>query len=1023
MSPRPNEVDANSTDLHRALLEWSGQTIIRIDSSGSNRLFSAGLLTLDGDQHAPSTLLDMLRPADRERVYQLGLAAARTPGGRVQTTVEVSDTNGAVRDLDLRFVNAAHDERIGGLLIYAQDGAQSALADREVFVQAHSAAFAAAFAEAKTTRIQQTMEEQLQAFVSLVNADNGAVGYLSSSGENFGDLVVAGRRVATSRIELTDLVEDPTAWARRGEPLVVKLLDRPDLHSEPREFLLVPRVWNEGKIGFVVVSGPLGFWQPTMLPIAIVFADLVGFAISRQSSAQALVASEARLRTMIGQSSDFILLLDGKGRLTFVNSAAQTFLGLSEEEILGQNFQRFIEPEQHHHGLGVDGRVAADFSFRARRADGEIRWIDGTMQNFLSDPSIGSLLVNARDTTNYREAHDAVTDQAKATELIATVARRFARGRTRDAEANLTATAEDLRNYFEASMTVIWRTDERGIELRPVASLHDSGDLAQFEKSVPVRHLLHRAGHLRTGDVVVEDRNSDDRGGLIELIEEPLLPPIETLVAVPILSQNRLVGLITLSGWGRLKVSETSRIATRAVAEVLASSFSKFDAEQTLRRKASTDDLTGLVNRSALRELIDGAISELRSTGEVVSVALLDLDEFKVINDTMGHESGDELLRALAIRLRQATRNDDVLARLGGDEFVMLMRSNSSVSETEFRDRLCEVFSAPFMLRGKSIRLSASVGLAQATDDSMSADELLRRADIAMYQAKGSGRGQVQLFADHMSEAFLETQALVEEIRFGLDTDQFHAWLQPILQRGDCAETSDDLRPVGFEALARWHHHDKGLISPATFIPVAEQNGLIIELGDRIAMCAMSALQSLMSEGLATSSTFVAVNISTEQLETVGFSDRLVAWTLEYGLTPQQIHLELTESILAEERHLQRLLNMRALGYHLAIDDFGTGYSSLSYAREMPADSLKVDRSFVSGVATDRRDHALAAAVISLGRALGMRIVAEGVENDEQLRSLLELGCDRFQGFLFARPMPLEEVCAWLVHNESRTSV
>jgi diguanylate cyclase (GGDEF)-like protein len=468
------------------------------------------------------------------------------------------------------------------------------------------------------------------------------------------------------------------------------------------------------------------------------------------------------------------------------------------------------------------------------------------------------------------------------------------------------------------------------------------------------------------------------------------------------------------------------------VCEVLASSFSKLEFEQTLRRRATTDDLTGLVNRSALLELLEGSLQASVSSGEIVSVALLDLDEFKIINDTMGHQTGDELLRALAIRLRQSLRVDDVLARLGGDEFVVLMNTTAPVLESDFRDRIDGVFDAPFSLQGRSIRLSSSVGVAQGSSlGGTTAQELMRRADIAMYRAKLRGPGAIQLFEDDMDTGVRATMQLVEDLRAGIDGDQFEVWLQPVMERrltdnvvptlsmlsgpsdGAAAVTIFDTSLAGFEALVRWNHPTRGLVMPIDFISVAEQFGLINEIGGIVLEKAMAALRALLDAEEVPVGTFVAINLSTAQLVAPNFGESVLSLMLQSGLSPSQIHLELTESILAQQAHWERLAWLRALGFQLAIDDFGTGYSSLSYARDMPADSLKVDKSFVAGVAIDRRDHALAAAVVSMGHALGMTVVAEGVESEDQFVALAGLGCTRFQGYFFARPMPLAGFRDW----------
>jgi diguanylate cyclase len=1026
---------AGSESLNQAVLEWSAQTVLRATSSGSiERLVDADFLGIEAQASATKRFLDTLTPEHQESVVRLALETAAVPGARARCSVPAFATNGSIRHLDIRFVNAMNDPRVGSLLIYVQDGTDTATAEKQIYVQSLIADFAAAFAGSMSSQLQETIDEQLVELINLFEAAAGTIGLFDKDGTLQEHVFRNGVNSPTTKraiFSIADLLPDPYGWARRGEHLTIsKRIISESGNPEVGELLLIPRRWPDNQIGFLGLCGPEGFARRELVPIAISFADLVGGSMARIRAVRSIVESEQRHRLILDRSPDHLMLIDKEHCFTYVSPSVERFLGLTSDELLGTHVKQYVHPDDYAQlQCFRDGHV--QYSLRARSADGTWRWVEGTLQVLLGDPSINGLLVNGRDVTDIRKAREALVRQQSATELIATISRRFARGRTRDSEQLLIATAGELLTHVGAQEAIVWRINDNGTEL--VANAYFQS-LIEAERTLPIRLLQEYLPELIAGDVTFALAASKHNTEFLEVVHTEGRTELRTVIAIPVLAQQRLVGLVTMTSDVDVDVDESTKVALRAVCEVLASSFSKLEFEQTLRRRATTDDLTGLVNRAALHELLESSLIESASSGEIVSVALLDLDEFKIINDTMGHETGDELLRALAIRLRQSLRTEDVLARLGGDEFVVLMTTAGPVSESELRERIDSVFATPFSLQGRSIRLSASVGVAQsALAGVTSAQELMRRADIAMYRAKLRGPGEIQLFEDDMDTGVQATMQLVEDLRAGIEGDQFEVWLQPVMERrskepslilamfsgqpsvnvGPPVVTIFDTSLAGFEALVRWNHPTRGLVMPVDFIPVAEQFGLINELGSIVLRKAMSSLRSLLDAEEVPPETFVAINVSTAQLVAPDFGESVLSMMLQSGLSPSQIHLELTESILAQQMHWERLSWLRALGFQLAIDDFGTGFSSLSYARDMPADSLKVDKSFVAGVAIDRRDHALAAAVVSMGHALGMTVVAEGVESEDQFVALAGLGCTRFQGYFFSRPMPLAGFREW----------
>ncbi len=413
---------------------------------------------------------------------------------------------------------------------------------------------------------------------------------------------------------------------------------------------------------------------------------------------------------------------------------------------------------------------------------------------------------------------------------------------------------------------------------------------------------------------------------------------------------------------------------------------------------AMRDPLTGLFNRAAFRRRLENAVAK-RSAKELVGVIYVDLDRFKEVNDGFGHHAGDTLLSRVTDRLRELSTSDMTIARLGGDEFALIIERMVDEAEIEaLGHEISRTLGQPFDLGDVEAMIGGSVGLAIAPIDANETTELVRRADIAMYRVKESGRGTCLRFDESMEDDARKRKSLEVDLRKALDRDELHVAYQPYF-------ASDGETMVGVEALVRWTHPEQGLISPAVFIPVAEDSGLIHQLSDFVMRVAMT--QALEWPDLT-----LAVNLSPVQFrrkETVGAILSLVE---EIGIDPKRIEIEVTEGVLVEDADtaIRILKQFRDAGMHIALDDFGTGYSSLSYLRRFPFDKLKVDQSFVRNLGGGPGSAAIIHAVVSLGRALGLIVHAEGIESLEHHIFLRASGCHHLQGFYFARPMPPEDI-------------
>lgn len=461
-----------------------------------------------------------------------------------------------------------------------------------------------------------------------------------------------------------------------------------------------------------------------------------------------------------------------------------------------------------------------------------------------------------------------------------------------------------------------------------------------------------------------------------------------------------VVGLSLVAAWANRKLNDKERDLQR-VHNLLA----QLDqAKASLEQVAHFDPLTELLNRRGFNRVFTATMEEHTITGRGLAVIFLDIDHFKRINDTLGHAAGDELLRVIAQRIRTALRERDLIARFGGDEFCVVASLDSSAAPRMLAQRILGQMKEPIDLAGRKIVMTTSIGISLFPHDGSSADELLKHADLALYQSKGSGRNVVHFFNTHLKQkASLELQ-LEEDLRQALQQDSgLTLFYQPII----------DLRSGSLsklEALVRWHHPQHGLLTPERFIAIAEANGFIDLLDDWVLRRACHDLRGLDAMGYP--GLKVAVNCSALNLANDQLPGRIAQILQDTRCPAQYLELEVTESALLSNinRAIGLLENIRALGVSLSIDDFGTGYSSLAYLRRLPLDTLKVDRSFIQDIATSCQDREIVHAIIAMAHALHLQVVAEGVESSEQLAFLQQHGCDQVQGYLFSKPLPLEKL-------------
>jgi diguanylate cyclase (GGDEF)-like protein len=448
-----------------------------------------------------------------------------------------------------------------------------------------------------------------------------------------------------------------------------------------------------------------------------------------------------------------------------------------------------------------------------------------------------------------------------------------------------------------------------------------------------------------------------------------------------------------------LYYSACAAISCLIIVVMLGSAYGRQRFESKIVHLARHDTLTGLSNRLHFRELLDNAYDGPVSSRQY-ALLVIDLDGFKAVNDSYGHPTGDALLMAVSQRLRESLRDGDTLTRLGGDEFAIIQCVNDFKTDAAaLASRLCDCLRQPFDIDSLTVSIGASIGIAYAAEDAPSTVELLRVADLALYNAKESGRGTYRFYSEELNAALVARRTLETGLVNALRNGEFEVFYQPIV-----ALPSNEV--AGYEALIRWRHPERGLVSPVDFIPIAEETGLIVPMGEWILKKACRDL------ALCPGNSTVAVNISPLQFRDEGLLPAVRAALAESGLPASRLKVEITESTLMENDHdtIQKLESLRDLGVLVSMDDFGTGYSCLGYLQKYPINCIKIDRSFVMTMGSDRSGTPIVRAIIALANSLNMTTVAEGVETREQLQELTGLGCNYAQGFLFSRPLPARDI-------------
>ena len=798
--------------------------------------------------------------------------------------------------------------------------------------------------------------------------------------------------------ELFDLLAEAN-----GEPLVIrsaKLTARSPrylqwLRSRGGSLVCVSRPDNNGNIRILSfhVDAADPDLDPDLLHAVRNAFEIIGNAIDRRVTFRTIEDSARWSQAVLESSSDMLGVLSEDSTIRFA-SASVSDLGYQRADLEGRKAVELVHPEDLPSALKLFSS-AAPRVVRFLTADGTWRHLECRVRNLLDDPTIHGLLLNARDVTERVSFERTVNSYNVSQQLLATITGRLSAalpGQLLDELRNGLVDIAAFTGFDRAGLW--WANDGGAVEAAMFVGFDGSDLLPKSILKIVVPENL---------PPLTFERMSDLEHPVVDALFHPDLPPLGALMAAPFIGPTGQIGMLTLAASNAaIAPDETVRRVVPAFAQIVTTAMLRHDAESRLQRQATIDTVTGLANRAVMRRRLEEDLVRAKSLGETVALLLLDLDDFKLVNDGYGHLAGDDLLRQFGERLRSICHWGDLVARLGGDEFVVMRSGEITMSEIdELAKKIHATLRIPFVIDDREFTVSASIGISQfvpGTDEMESAD-LLRRADIAMYRSKQRGPGESERFDEGMGQKARGDALIRSDLETAIKLGALDVWFQPIV---DLASG----RRIGAEALVRWPHPDRGILGPEVFIPIAERAGLICALGELVLRRATTSLGRLSRMGAVDETFYISVNVAAPQLHEARFADLVTDALCVAGLVPAQVRFEITESQLVDRSLLGLMQKIQRSGIQLAIDDFGTGYSSLASLQDLPVDILKIDRSFVQRIDTDRQAAALVAAVVTMANTLGLQTVAEGVETEGQRAVLQSFACPAAQGYLFARPMP-----------------
>ena len=733
-----------------------------------------------------------------------------------------------------------------------------------------------------------------------------------------------------------------------------------------------------------------------------VAAILVAWRIARlvadaNQSREVISESEARFRALVQNATDIVSVLEYGGGITYASPAIVEILGCPPDAVIGTNAYDLVHPDditivdKTIDVLITNPSRPVTFEMRVRNVDGSYRWIQATCTNQLDEPSVRGIVGNFRDIDDRKRTAAFSASETLALEMLLA---------GRPLPHTLRILLQGLEEYVGGAHASIRLAEGTGTGFRTIAAPTVPDEfLRAVDRYAQIAPPENRPDTpSRAPAVATHDLTTAEPPILREIARRHGLRTAWSLqVANP--DDANLIALFDVYlGDDRTPTDEQRTILERT-RDLIALTVDRAAQARQLGYLALHDTLTGLPNRALVVDRLQHALARLADRNAMLAVLFIDLDRFKIVNDGLGHDTGDELLVEVGKRLTATVRRQDTVARLGGDEFIVICEDLADeLLAQELASRTAEALSAPFTLSRAEVSVTASVGIAATRRASDSPSRLLRDADAAMYRAKGRGGARWELFDEAMHTQAVERLLIERALRQALAQNE----LRVVFQRQFDLTTRE---PVCDETLLRWAHPTRGLVSPADFLPVAEETGMIIPIGWWVLgqACAHARQAELISDAPQT----VSINMSGRNLLRADYPALVEQCLREHELDPARLCLEISEIALLDdlESTNDALRALKDLGVRLAIDDFGTGGSSLTYLRQFPFDELKIDSSFVAGLGSSAADDAIVAATIDMAHALGMVVAAEGVETELQRERLVALGCDRAQGYLLAEPV------------------